>query len=117
MTDEELREIIGGSENNVKNDVMDYLKSMNIYHWRNNTGRRGTVNYGYIGSSDIIGLLPDGRLLAIETKCKTKQSTSQIKFQHNIEANNGLYILAFTLEDVIMALQEGETPATPKEKV
>ena len=100
MTDDELRAIIGGSENTVKNDVMDYLKSMNIYHWRNNTGRRGKVNYGYIGSADIIGLLPDGRLLAIETKCKTKQSKSQIEFQQNIEANNGLYILARSVEDV-----------------
>ena len=105
MTDDELREIIGSSENNVKNDVMDYLKSMNIFHWRQNTGRRGTVNYGYIGSADIIGLLPNGRLLAIETKCKTKQTKSQIEFQHKIEANNGLYILARSVNDVQECLE------------
>ena len=75
-----------------------------IYHWRNNTGRRGKVNYGHIGSADIIGLLHNGRLLAVETKCKTKQSKVQKVFQRNIEANNGLYILAFTLDDVIKGL-------------
>ncbi len=104
ITDEELKAIIGDTENNVKNEVMDYLDSIGIYHWRNNTGRRGKVNYGRVGSADIIGLLPNGRLLAVETKCKTKQSKTQKEFQHNIEANNGLYILAFSLEDLINGL-------------
>lgn len=104
ITDDELRAIIGHTENSVKNDVMDYLTSLGIYHWRNNTGRRGKVNYGRIGSSDIIGLLHNGRLLAVETKCKTKQTKDQKEFQRNIEANNGLYILAFTLDDVIKGL-------------
>ena len=114
ITDDELRAIIGHTENNVKTEVMDYLDSLGIYHWRNNTGRRGKVNYGYIGSADIIGLLHDGTLLAVETKCKTKQTKSQKEFQRNIEDNNGLYILAFTLEDVKKGLAEGGKPQAPR---
>ena len=104
ITDDELRAIIGHTENTVKNEVMEYLDSLNIYHWRNNTGRRGKVNYGRIGSADIIGLLLDGRLIAVETKCKTKQSKSQKEFQANIEDNNGVYILARSVDDVKTSL-------------
>jgi hypothetical protein len=57
------------------------------------------------GVADIIGLLPDGRFLAIECKTgKNKQTSSQIEFQRGIEANHGVYFLAYQLEDAEIIL-------------
>lgn len=93
---------MGIAENEIQKEIMDYLRVRCIYHWRNNTGKRGGVTYGFPGSADILGLLPDGRFLAIECKTETgKQSDKQREFQLNIEANNGLYILAKSVNDVI----------------
>ena len=92
---------MGTEENNLTKEIIAYLKVKQIYHWRNNTGRRGTVSYGFPGSADILGLLPSGRFLAIEVKTKTGlQNDKQMEFESNINVNNGLYILARSLEDV-----------------
>ena len=93
------------TETEIQKEIMAYLTVRQIYHWRNNTGRRGTVSYGFIGSADILGLLPSGRFLAIEVKTETgTQSTDQQEFQLNINMNSGLYILARSVEDVIKKL-------------
>ena len=102
------------TEHEVQKEILDYLKRIRLYHWRNNTGRRGTVSYGFLGSADILGILSNGRFLAVECKSDTgKQSDLQKEFQLNIEANNGLYILARSIEDVIKGLQTGEAIHNP----
>jgi hypothetical protein len=50
-----------------------YLEKAGIYHWRNSTGavRIGPgrfIRFGKVGSSDIEGILPGGRFLAVEVK-------------------------------------------------
>ena len=93
------------TESEIQKEIMAYLTVRRIYHWRNNTGRRGTVSYGFIGSADILGILPSGQFLAIEVKTPTGiQSTDQREFAMNISINNGLYILARSVEDVIKIL-------------
>lgn len=79
--------------------------------WRNNTGmvkyedkygkKRG-VRYGAVGSSDFIGCIaPSGRLLCIEAKAgKGKMTENQKAFRDRIESVGGLYILAYSAEDV-----------------
>jgi hypothetical protein len=57
MTEKELQKI-----------VLDYLKFRGVFHWRNNTGRRGGVAYGQKGSPDICCVLPDGTFWGIEVK-------------------------------------------------
>ena len=92
---------MGTEENNLTKEIMAYLTVKQIYHWRNNTGRRGTVSYGFAGSADILGLLPSGRFLAIEVKSPTgMQNVSQMIFESHINSNKGLYILARDLKDV-----------------
>ena len=54
---------------------LQYLELRGIYHWRNNTGavqvRPGQfMRFGKVGSSDILGILPGGRLLCVECKAK-----------------------------------------------
>lgn len=89
------------SEIDIQKSIMKYLCIRQIYCWRNNTGRRGTVQYGKKGSADIIGLLPSGKFLAIEVKTATgKQSEVQAEFQNGIEGNNGVYILARSTDDL-----------------
>jgi len=104
---------MGMEENKIQKDIMDYLKMNNVFHFRNNTGRRGNVSYGFPGSADIIGLLPNGLFLSIEVKTETGiQSDKQKEFENNIIKNNGIYILARSLDDVIKGLRTGEESAT-----
>ena len=60
-------------ESAVLSGCLRYLKAMGIYHWRNNVGavRLGPgrfTHFGKKGSSDILGVLPGGRFLAVECK-------------------------------------------------
>lgn len=77
------------------------------YLWRNNTG--GTydktgrfIRYGLcVGSSDLIGLLPDGKFLAIEVKLPGKKPTeNQQKFLNWINEKGGISFVATSKEDV-----------------
>jgi hypothetical protein len=52
-----------------------YLEVRGVYHWRNSTGavqiRPGRwYRFGKVGSSDILGILPGGRFLAVEVKAR-----------------------------------------------
>lgn len=82
----------------------------NIYCWRNNTGAVKTgsrfIRFGYTGSSDILGICPDGRFLAVE--CKREKggvlSDKQREFLSHIKANGGVAIVANNLETLIKEL-------------
>jgi len=102
------------SEKELVKTVLEYLGLKRIYAWRNNTGatvipgkeRTRFVRYGFKGSSDVIGILPDGRFLAIECKVgKNKVSPAQEEFLDNIANNGGLAIIAYSLDDVIERLK------------
>lgn len=101
-------------ENEVKNACLRWLKDRGIFAWRNNTGMawigNHPIRFGLPGSGDILGLLPDGKFLSIECKSKTgKQSGVQKRFQENIEQNNGVYVLAYSVKDVEEALNQWVT--------
>lgn len=90
--------------------ILQYLRYKKGFFWRNNTGgivaqtkeRERFFRFGLKGSADIIGLKPGGQLVAIEVKALgKKQSPSQIEFQKSIESNGGLYVLAYSVDDVI----------------
>lgn len=80
--------------------------------WRANTGaaRFGNqvVRFGIPGQADITGLLlPSGRRLEIEVKSHSgEQRPEQKDFEAMIKRFGGLYILARSVTDVEMALQE-----------
>jgi len=89
--------------------IMDYLKARQIYAWRNNSGavKVGTpeasryVRYGRKGSSDILGILDDGRFLAIEVKsAKGKATPEQVEFLADITKRGGVAFVARSIEDI-----------------
>lgn len=100
-------------ETDLKNQILDYLKLKGIYSWLTNTqGNYNPRTNSYyknprllLGVSDIVGIMSNGQMLTIECKVgKNKQSEAQKDFQINIEKNNGLYILAYSLDEVIKQL-------------
>lgn len=56
--------------------------------------------FGKPGSSDILGILDDGRFLAIEVKRPGKEPTEvQREFLENINKNGGLAFVAYSVDD------------------
>lgn len=88
------------------NNCLFFLSLNRIFAWQNNTGAakigNAFVQFGKKGSSDIIGILPDGRFLGVEIKIgKDTQKPEQIIFQDRIERNGGIYILVRSIDDLI----------------
>ncbi len=87
--------------------------------WRQNTGaanysyidpygkvKKRHVKFGFAGISDIIGCYK-GRFLAIEVKVgKNKQTLSQKLFAESVILSGGIFILAYSLDDVINGLEK-----------
>lgn len=81
--------------------ILDYLAIRHVYVWRNNTGRKGGINFGKVGSSDILGILDDGRFLAIEVKGPKGEATlEQLQFLAEIGKRGGVGFVAHSIEDV-----------------
>lgn len=87
---------------------LDYLKLRNIFAWRNNTTgvfdpvkKKFRTFTGLKGVSDILGILPDGTLLAIECKMPGGKLTPEQKaFLQNIVDRNGIIGVANSVADV-----------------
>jgi len=107
------------SETALTKQILQHLAwQRNVMVWRQNTGaakysytnkagitKDRFVEYGFPGISDIIGMC-DGRFLAIEVKVgKNDQSLQQKEFERSVKAHGGLFILAYSLEDVVNALR------------
>ena len=97
-------------ESDVQKAILDYLAFKRIFAWRNNAGtaqvKMGNKEYWMQlapkGSSDIIGIMPDGRFLAIEVKgTGGKPTDEQLAFLKHVNMVGGLGILAYSLDDVI----------------
>jgi hypothetical protein len=99
-------------ENKVKNEVMRYLKLRHIKAWSNPSGavriRPGKfMSFGLKGSSDILGLLPGGRFLAVECKAEHgRLSPEQRQFLADVKALGGLAVVAKSWRDIEAALME-----------
>jgi hypothetical protein len=77
----------------VLDGCLRYLEARKIYHWRNNTGavqvRPGQfMRFGKVGSSDILGVLPGGRLLCVECKAPNNGRLSPEQKQFLIDVRN-----------------------------
>lgn len=103
-------------EKSVQKDIVEFLTANGIYVWPTSSyaKRKKAAAHTKNGISDILGILPDGKLLAIEVKrpyIKGKQSQgelreAQIEFQKQINARNGLAITATSVFDVYEALKD-----------
>ena len=93
-------------EGNVLSEIKGYLAARGIFFFRCNTGRRGGVSFGIKGAPDIVGLLPNGRFLAIEVKGPGgKPSEAQMSFLGEILKNGGLAFVAYSIDDVVRCLE------------
>jgi len=93
------------TESAIQKQILDYLKMRGFIAFRNNVGhvRVGSnwINLGEAGMSDIIGMLPGGKFLAIEVKTpKGKIRPPQLEFLHKVNEGGGLGIVARSVEEV-----------------
>jgi len=94
----------------IQKQILNFLSAYGIFVFRVNTTGvfdpsrkvfRRLGGYNLKGVADILGILPNGKFLAVEVKTeKGKQSVFQKNFQEQIEKNNGIYILARSIDDV-----------------
>lgn len=96
-------------EGEILSDILRYLDMRGIFHWRNNAGAVKShgrmIKYGVIGGADILGILKDGRTLAIEVKTATGKTTpAQDLFLARVRENNGVAFVARSVDDVIWNL-------------
>jgi hypothetical protein len=102
-------------ENQLQYDILlEFGARRHVRLWRNNSGLLFTitgerVRASVIGAPDIIGLtLPYGQFIGIECKGdRGKQTKEQFNFQRMIDSMGGLYILAYSVEDVRGRLERG----------
>jgi hypothetical protein len=98
-------------EKAIENHILRWLNITGIFAWKNQSigifdpvkkiYRRSNNPFHIKGVSDILGILADGRLLAIEVKSKTgKPSVEQIEFIKKINNSGGKAFIARSLEDV-----------------
>ena len=97
-------------EHETQSVILEYLELMKIKAWRQNTGATKIgdryIRFGKKGISDILGILRDGRFLAIEVKREGKKpSPEQQEFIDDINKNNGMAFVATSLEDVMIRIK------------
>lgn len=97
-------------EKEVVRACLQYLEARRIFAWRNNTGALATgnrfVRFGLQGSADIIGILPEGRFLAVECKAaKGKLSPAQEAFLARVRQEGGVAIVVHNLDELIEGLK------------
>ena len=103
------------SEANVQGDCMIALSEAGCVIWRNNTGvlpdKTGRpIRFGLcVGGSDLIGIAPDGKFLAVEVKSAIGQPTdAQVRFIDAVRAKGGRAGIARSAEDAVkIALDDG----------
>ena len=97
------------TEKQLVNLILEYLNFNGHFSWRNNTGAivaeyKGKKRFwkaGLKGSSDILGIAKDGKLIAIECKGKNRYPTREQKdFLSEIERRGGYACIAWDLKDV-----------------
>jgi hypothetical protein len=104
-------------EKQVENAILEYLRMRGLFCFKLNTVgiydaskkifRKSNNKFVINGVSDIIGILPNGRFLAIEVKTdntktskKTYPTDNQKFFLANIASNGGLAFVARSVDDV-----------------
>jgi hypothetical protein len=89
-----------------------YLEKTGIYHWRNSTGAVRIapgrfIRFGKVGSSDIEGILPDSRFLAVEVKAaRGVLSPEQQEFLETIKRQGGLAVVVRGWKELDQVLRE-----------
>lgn len=101
------------SEATIQAEILSWLRSNNILHWRVPLGGVRHAGVGLKkspmrGHPDIEGIIPNsqGRLFAIEVKKESKLSDIQKEVIGKLERAGVLVILAHNVSDVISLLDK-----------
>ena len=101
------------TEKQIETKILDYLWSINVFCWKHENNsvydpkrgafRRAYSKFKFAGISDIIGILPCGKLLAIEVKRPGRVKTltvAQKNFLDRIKDNNGINAVVTSVQEV-----------------
>ncbi len=101
----------GPSEKVITRQIMTWLSWNGFFVWKQWQGPMSRP-----GVSDILGVLPGGRFLAIEVKTRRGRLTRRQKaFLSSVNQKGGLGFVARSLEDVVETLR-GYTPRAESKK-
>jgi hypothetical protein len=98
-------------EGQIKLACLRYLIRRGFFVWNNPSGavRIGPdrwIHFGLRGSSDIIGILPDGRFLAVEVKSRHgRVSPEQAVFLKKVRDMHGIAVVARSFRELDAALR------------
>jgi len=98
-------------EGKIKTDCLRYLEKRGFFVWNNPTGTVRIapdrwIHFGRKGSSDIIGVMPDGRFLAVEVKAAHgRLSSEQSEFLEKVRGLGGVAVLARSFYELEKALR------------
>ena|SRR5260221_9857440 len=99
------------AERDIQKSILEWLNLTGFFVWRMNVGaatytdkhgKSHQFRFGFPGISDIIGLCPNGRFIAVEVKKpKGKGPTiDQLTYIDIINKHGGIGMVARSLEDV-----------------
>lgn len=101
-------------EQNLVVSILDYLTSNGFFVWQNYSHgvydqklgiwRKRKSRYALKGASDIFGVLPNGKLLAIEVKIPKNSNgltEDQKRFINKVMLNKGVAFKATSIQEVI----------------
>ena len=98
------------TESDIQKEILSYLKTTNLLHWRQNsgvvfTGKR-MIKLGVPGQPDIFLVLPgNGRLCGLEVKSATgKQNQHQLDYSALMITNGCRYGVVRNLEQAKEAI-------------
>lgn len=99
-------------EKDIKAACLSYLDQCGAFCWNNPTGLAKVegrfIHFGHVGSADIIGVLPDGTFIAVETKAPGgRLSDAQRSFLDKVRAKGGIAIVAKSTADIEAELVRG----------
>ena len=91
------------TETEIQKSIVDYLKTIGITAWRQNSGKtKYNVYMAPAGTPDIIGYFPNGKFLGIEVKQpKGKLSNKQKEWHEKAEKSGCVILTAYSLSDVV----------------
>ena len=99
-------------EQDIQRLIMLALSEAGCLIWRNNTGVLKNaagipIKFGLcVGSSDLIGIAPGGRFLAVEIKTPTGKATpEQMRFIEAVRARGGIAGIARSPEEALDLLR------------
>lgn len=86
-----------------------WVRRMNVGAIKIGEGRNARFfRAGFVGCSDIIGQMKDGRFLAVECKSATgKLSDEQVRFIDTVRAAGGVAGMARSIDDALLIIKYG----------